>query len=168
VQLHAIECPGISSLLSSTTKTSQKYYRHLFLGEGAGGWEVDESRTVRLFMRMLVLRAIEMGKLELGSGRGDVGVGGKRRKIEEEEGVVDNMEEGQKAVGGEGEEEGKEEEESDESEDGVDVPSYDHAMEALCKLCVCACACACAYAYACACACACTYAYACAFVCVRV
>ena len=123
---------------------------------------------MRLFMRMLVLRAIEMGKLELGSGRGDVGVGGKRRKIEEEEGVVDNMEEGQKAVGGEGEQEGKEEEESDEREDGVDVPSYDHAMEALCKLCVCACACACAYAYACACACACTYAYACAFVCVRV
>jgi hypothetical protein len=31
-------------------------------GGGAGeGWKVYESRTVRLFMRMLVLRAIEKG-----------------------------------------------------------------------------------------------------------
>jgi len=90
----------------------------MFLGEGSEEWAVDESRTVRLFMRMLVLRAVEMGKLELGAEEGSNGTSGsasKRRKSANGVKTVDTAKE----------------DESD-AERGVEVPSYREAMDALC------------------------------------
>lgn len=135
VQLHAIECEGISSLFSDTKESSQKYYRFFNFGDGDGGWKVYESRTVRLFMRLLVLRAVEMGKLELtAEDRVDGGPGGGGRSVGKKRKVGRGGKGSEKREAEEGRGEAEEDEEEDpNSQIYVELPSYQEAFDALCK-----------------------------------
>ena len=135
LRLHEMECDGIAALFANATNGAD------ICGSAAAGtqqamrvragsaavsntgseWKVSESRTVRLLMRMLVLRALELSFVELAPARGPSG-GPQKRKGPQRKKRKGSAEEGHVGLGGKGAV----------SEPIPDVPSYKEAVEALC------------------------------------